>query len=159
MAIALEPPRGTSHFAAGVSGGGFTAWGAQLGVALKSPATGYDASKYCGLRFLAKGSGAGWSLLVSDRTSVPQGGVCDEGSWDPEQGCYHYVGKDFGVELSSDWQEVKLRFDELRLLDDPESARRLDSSALYDIVFNFYDPEGAEFQLLVDDLSFVENCN
>jgi hypothetical protein len=92
-AMPLQPARGSSHFAAGISGAGFTDWGAQLGVSLKSPASGYDASKHCGLRFLAKGSGSGWTLLVSDRLSVPQGGVCVEGSWDAEQGCFHYVGR------------------------------------------------------------------
>jgi hypothetical protein len=153
-ATALQPVRGSSHFAAGVSGAGFTDWGAQLGVSLMSPAAGYDASRYCGIRFLVKGSGAGWSLLVSDGSSVPQGGVCVEGSLDPEQGCYNFVGKSFGV--SGEWQEVKVRFDELRLLEHPGSARRLDASALYDIVFNFYAAEGSAFQLLVDDLSFIE---
>ena len=44
-AMPLQPARGASHFAAGISGGGFYDWGAQLGVSLKSPATGYDASK------------------------------------------------------------------------------------------------------------------
>jgi hypothetical protein len=153
-AVPLQPVRGTSHFAASMSGAGFTDWGAQLGVSLKSPADGYDASKYCGLRFLAKGTGAGWTLFVSDRASVPEGGVCVEGSFDAEQGCYHYVGKRLSV--SSEWQEVKLRFDELRFLDDPDSARRLDPSALYDIVFNFNSAEGSAFQLLVDDLSFID---
>jgi len=156
-AVALVPARGTSHFAAGISGAGFTDWGAQLGVALKSPAAGYDASRYCGLRFLAKGSGAGWSLLVSDRTSVPVGGVCVEGSWDPEQACYDYVGRNFAV--GSAWREVKVRFDELRLRQDPASARRLDSSALYDILFNFYDAEGGAFELLIDDLSFIDQTS
>jgi len=153
-AVALVPARGSSHFAAGISGAGFSDWGAQLGVALKSPAAGYDARKYCGLRFMAKGGGAGWSLLVSDRNSVPEGGVCVEGSWDSEQGCYDYVGKDFAVGPA--WQEVKIRFDELRLRQDPASARRLDSSALYDILFNFYDADGSAFELLVDDLSFID---
>jgi hypothetical protein len=156
-ATALQPARGSSHFAAGISGGGFTDWGAQLGVSLKSPASGYDASKHCGLRFLAKGAGSGWTLLVSDRLSVPQGGVCVQGSWDPAQGCFHYVGKTFSV--TSEWQEIKLRFDELALLQDPASPRKLDPSALYDIVFNFQNAEGAAFQLLVDDLAFIDKAS
>ena len=153
-AVALEPARGESHFAAGISGDGFTDWGAQLGVSLKSPATSYDASKYCGIRFMAKGSGAGWSMLVSDRSSVPQGGVCDEGSWDSEQSCYRFVGKTFAV--GADWQEVKIRFDELALLMDPTSLRKLDPSAVYDILFNIHNPQGDGFELLVDDLAFID---
>lgn len=153
-AMTLQPARGESHFAAGISGDGFTDWGAQLGVSFKSPATGYDASKYCGIRFMAKGSGAGWSMLMSDRTSVPQGGVCVEGSWDSEQSCYRFVGKTFAV--GADWQEVKIRFDELSVLMDPTSLRKLDPSAVYDILFNIHNPQGEGFELLVDDLAFID---
>jgi hypothetical protein len=153
-AMALTPARGESHFAAGINGNGFTDWGAQLGVSLKSPATGYDASKYCGIRFMAKGSGTGWSMLVSDRSSVPQGGVCVEGSWDAEQSCYRFVGKTFDV--GADWQEVKIRFDQLSLLMDPTSTRKLDPSAVYDILFNIHNPQGEGFELLVDDLAFID---
>ncbi|HXK19003.1 MAG TPA: hypothetical protein VNG33_14425, partial [Polyangiaceae bacterium] len=153
-AVALEPARGTSHFAAGINGAGFTGWGAQLGVALRSPSAAYDATSYCGLRFLAKGSGAGWTLLVSDRTSVPEGGICVDGSADPEQSCYNFVGKSFGVGQS--WREIKIRFDDLRWVPNAASPRRLETDALYDIVFNFYDAQGGAFQLLVDDLSFIE---
>jgi hypothetical protein len=51
---------------------------------------------------------------------------------------------------------VKIRFDELALLQAPTSARKLDPSALYDILFNFQNPQGGAFQLLVDDLAFIE---
>ena len=146
--------RESSHFTASFAGGGFTNWGAQMGVSLKSPSTGYDASKHCGVRFLVKGSGAGWSLLISDRLSVPQGGVCDAINWSSDQACYQFVGKKLAV--SNVWQEVVVRFDELRLVSDPESPRRLETNAIYDIVFNFYDAAGAGFDLKLDDLSFIE---
>lgn len=150
----LQPARGTSRFAAEMSGGGFTDWGAQLGVSLRSPSAGYDASAFCGVRFLAKGSGSGWSLLISDRQSVPEGGVCDPNAWGNEAACYQFVGKPF--EAKSDWQEVVVRFDELKLLSHPDRLRTLDTSAIYDIIFNFYHHDGAAFQLLVDDLSFMK---
>jgi hypothetical protein len=156
-AVALDPPRVDSQFAARISGAGFTNWGVQLGVALKSPATGYDASQYCGVRFLAKGSTTGWSMLVSDRASIPDGGVCVPGSLDPALRCYHYVGKVFAP--NAQWQEHKIRFDELRYLDVADNGRRLDPTALYDILFNVHEPSGAAFEIQIDDLSFMEQTS
>jgi hypothetical protein len=156
-AVALDPPRIDSKFAARITGSGFTGWGAQLGVSLKSPATGYDASNYCGLRFLAKGSSNGWSMLVSDRASIPDGGTCVPGSSDPALRCYHYVGKNFAPAV--DWQEYKIRFDELRYLDVADSGRRLDPSVLYDILFNVFDGSGSAFELQIDDLSFMDKTS
>jgi hypothetical protein len=152
-AVRLEPARGASKYAAGISGQGFWSWGVQLGVALRAPASGYDASRYSGVRFAAKGKGT-WSLQISDRSSVPQGGVCVEGSADPASGCYYTVSKAFTV--GAEWQVFSIRFDELKLLAVPNSSRRLDSRAIYDIVFNFQSDQGSPFELLVDDLSFTE---
>ena len=150
----LQPARGTSRFAAEFAGGGFTDWGAQLGVSLRSPSAGYDASAFCGVRFMVKGSGSGWSLLISDRPSVPEGGVCDPNAWGNEAACYQFVGKPF--EAKSEWQEIVVPFKDLKLLSHPDRQRALDTSAIYDIIFNFYHHDGAAFQLLVDDLSFVK---
>jgi hypothetical protein len=152
-AMLLQPARGTSRVAAEFAGGGFTDWGAQLGVSLRSPSAGYDASGFCGVRFMVKGSGSGWSLLISDRQSVPDGGVCDPNAWGNEAACYQFVGKPF--EAKSEWQEVAVRFDELKLLNHPDRHRTLDSSAIYDILFNFYHHDGSAFQLMVDDLAFM----
>lgn len=152
-AVMLQPARGESRFAVGVDGAGFTAWGVQLGVALTSPAAGYDASRYDGLRFLAKGTGT-WTLLITDRLSVPQGGVCVEGSGDPVTGCYRFVGASFAV--GSDWKEYNIRFDDLLLLQAPTSDRKLDAASIYDILFNFQSAHGDAFELLVDDLAFIE---
>jgi hypothetical protein len=152
-AVRLEPARGASQYAAGISGQGFWSWGVQLGVALHAPASGYDASRYTGVRFAARGQGT-WSLQISDRSSVPQGGVCVEGSADPASGCFYTVGEAFTV--GADWQVFSVRFDELRLLAVPNSSRRLDPSAIYDIVFNFQSDDGSPFELLVDDLAFTQ---
>lgn len=152
-AVRLEPARGASKYAAGISGQGFWSWGVQLGVALRAPASGYDASRYTGLRFAAKGQGT-WSLQINDRSSVPQGGVCVEGSADPANGCFYTVSKAFTV--GADWQVFSIRFDELKLLGVPNSSRRLDPRAIYDIVFNFQSDQGSAFELLVDDLAFTE---
>jgi len=152
-ALLLEPVRGTSRFAAEVSGGGFTDWGAQLGVSLRAPSAGYDASAFCGVRFMAKGSGGGWSLLISDKQSVPEGGVCDPYAGD-DKACYQFVAKAF--EVKAEWQELAIRFDELKLLNHPDRQTSLDASAIYDIIFNFYHHDGAAFQLMVDDLAFMK---
>lgn len=151
---AVTAEHDTSRFGASIKGAGFTDWGAQMGVSLKSPSTGYDASKYCGVRFLVRGSGNGWSFLISDRLSVPEGGVCDTANWDSDNGCYQFVGKKLAVGPA--WQEVIIRFDELRLVRNQQSSRRLESNALYDILFNSYDAQGGAYELVVDDLSFLE---
>lgn len=157
QALSLVPARGSSHFAAHIKGAGFTGWGTQLGASLKSPVTGYDASAYCGVRFLAKGSGDGWSLLISDRKSSPSGGVCSPDSDDPALRCYDYPGKAFAP--STEWQVFELYFADLAPLQGyADSQRQLDKSALFDIVFNFWNPDGAAFELLIDDLSFMMSC-
>jgi len=153
-AVALQPARGASHFAAAFSGAGFTGWGAQLGVSLTSPNDGYDASAYCGVRFLAKGTGSGWTFLVSDHNSVPDGGVCDPNAWEGPGACYHFSGKSFQV--AADWQEVVIRFDDLKVLLEPGNTRALDTKAIYDIIFNAHSDAGGAFQLLVDDLAFIK---
>ena len=152
-AATLMPPRGSSRVAAGISGAGFTDWGAQLGLWLRASPKSYDASGYCGLHFWAKGSGAGWTFLVSDRSSMPQGGVCDAVNLKSAAGCYHFVGKGFSV--SQDWQELTLGFNQLRLVADPTSPRRLETNAIYTIMFNFHNDAGSAFRLIVDDISFV----
>jgi hypothetical protein len=153
-ALLLEPARGTSHFAARLGGGGFTAWGAQLGVSLQSAGTGYDASGSCGLHFVAKGRGEGWTLLISDRLSSPKGSVCDPNASEPSRGCYDHPGKAFAP--SADWQTYDIDFEELRPFKGFSGTDRpLERAALFDVVFNFENPNGAAFELLVDDLAFV----
>ena len=92
-------------------------------------------------------------MLVGDHSSMPQGGVCnpDLGGSDP---CYRFVGRTFSV--TSDWRELAIGFDELRLMEDSNSPRRLDAHEIYTILFNFYGPGGNAFELAVDDLSFID---
>lgn len=156
-ALELTPTRGASRFAAGISGSGYTDWGVQLGVALRTPYSSYDASQYCGVRFLARGTPGQWALLVSDRQTVPEGGTCVVGAWDTPTGCYAFVGQSFSVE--SEWREVVIAFRDLTFMADPASGRILDSSAIYDILFHFRSAAGSGFQLLVDDLSFIRGSS
>jgi len=153
-AMLLDPARGGSRFAARFSGSGFTGWGAQMGVSLTSPAHGYDASAYCGVRFLAKGTGSGWTFLVSDSSSVPAGGVCNPNAWEGPTACYHFSGK--GFEVGADWQEVVVRFEDLLVLVEPGNKRALAAKAIYDIIFNVHSDGGGAFQLVVDDLAFIK---
>ncbi len=147
----FEPVSSGNRFAVHVRGGGFTGWGFQLGVSLTSPVVGYDASRYCGVRFLAKGSGPAWTLLLSDRQSVPQGGVCESTG-----ACNRFVGAPFTVD--GEWREVSIPFAALRLQDEAD-PRRLDPSAIYDILFHFQSQVGSGFELFVDDLGFVEQIS
>ena len=144
-AVPLEPPRLDSYHAAHISGGGFTSWGALLGVSILSPFGAYDASAYCAVRFAARGVGDGWALRISDRPSEPATGQCGSE-------CYNYLGR--GFEPSAEWQEFEIRFDEL----EPAfggNARALESNAVYAIRFAYENTSGAAFELTVDDLAFV----
>jgi hypothetical protein len=91
---------------------------------------------------------------VSDRLSSPRGGACDLNAVDPALACYDHHGKGFAP--SEDWQTFYVDFDALRLLKGfSGSERPLEKAALFDVVFNFENPNGAAFELLVDDLAFV----
>lgn len=151
-ALALVPARGVSHHAARFAGGGFTSWGAQVGVSLKSPANGYDASHACGIHFVAKGFGEGWTVLLSDRLSSPNGGICNPDAADVTQRCYDHLGQSFAP--SEAWRTYDISFAELRPFKGFTVAERpLEKAALFDVIFNFENPNGAPFELLVDDLA------
>jgi hypothetical protein len=147
-AFALEQASADNQRAARVAGSGFTAWGALLGVTFRDPFAAYDASAYCGVRFVAKGSGQGWRLSISDRSSEPDGGIC------VGLECYDHLSQDF--QPGHDWQRYEVHFSDLMpALSDGQPARALDSDALYAIDFVFENVGGAPFELLVDDLSFI----
>ena len=146
-AVALEPPRADSYYAAHVSGSGFTYWGALLGVTFVSPFAAYDASAYCGVRFVAKGHGDSWAVRLPDLKSEPDGGLCGDA-------CYNHLGQHF--QPGAEWQEYEIRFDELEhVMSNGEPPRELEASALFAIQFVFESSSGDDFELFVDDLSFV----
>jgi endoglucanase len=150
-ACALEP--GASAHAACVEGTGLTDWGATIGVSLRDPFDAYDASQHCGVRFLAKGHGAGWRLLITDRVSEPAGGVCYDGG-DPSRACFDHLGARF--EPREEWQEFRLLFDDLAVVEGyTGQVRALESDAVYALLFLFHDDGGADFELQVDDVAFL----
>jgi endoglucanase len=152
-ACALEAPSAASSNAACLDGGGLTGWGATMALTFRAPFAAYDASQYCGVRFLAKGYGSGWSMLLSDRLSEPAGGVCFDGG-EPSQACFDHLGARF--QPSDAWQEFQFRFDELEAVKGYTGhARALESDALYALLFVFQDEGGADFELQVDDVAFL----
>ena len=52
-----------------------------------------------------------------------------------------------------------IRFDDLRLTGDPNNPRRLEQSTIYDILFDFQGNTGEAFDLLVNDLSFIDKSS
>jgi hypothetical protein len=70
--------------------------------------------------------------LVSDRQTLPEGGICAMGACDTPTGCYAFVGKSFSV--ASEWRQMEIEFRDLTFMTDTASGRALDSSAIYDIL-------------------------
>src|SRR6185503_10404728 len=99
--------------AAATYGGGFTSWGAKLGLFLNN-AQGvigvYDASRFHGLRFQARGNvPLRVALSTIGLRDIEWGGACTPAEGAP---CGDYYGR--LIELSPDWQEYTIPFVELR---------------------------------------------
>jgi len=153
-AYALQPPRGDSYYSARISGSGFTAWGATIGITLKAPLAAYDASAYCGVSFFARGHGDGWALMIPDRLSEPEGGICSVDSSEPYAQCFDHFGKRF--QPTDDWQEHRFSFDELELVKGYTGQdRAFESDAVFSLQFVFDNASGADFELLLDDVAFM----
>jgi hypothetical protein len=143
--VEVLAPTADNRYAVALDGAGFYDWGALLGVTLVDPFAAYDGSAYCGVHFRARGSGAGWRLEVSDALSEPQGGLCDTD-------CYEHLGQPF--QPGDSWQDFVIPFAALSP-NGSAPARALVTSELYSIFFAFTNPEGAAFELAVDDLAFI----
>ena len=142
-----------SSHAACVEGAGLTDWGATIALTLRAPFAAYDASQYCGVRFLAKGHGNGWATMISDRVSEPAGGVCFDGG-DQSHACFDHLGARF--QPGDDWQEFQFLFDDLKVVKGYSGqVRALESEAIYALMFIFQNDAGADFELLVDDVAFL----
>ncbi len=98
-----------SPYCAATAGGGFTDWGAKLGVYLHNErdaqAGVYDASRYTGIRFQARGTGRVTVRVLTEAVRGESvGGACVEAGG----GCFDYHG--LAYSLTPDWREYSMAF-------------------------------------------------
>lgn len=146
----VDPPRGSSRFAAHTSGSGYGFAG--LGLNFNSPPAGvtatYDASAYVGITFFAMGTGS-IAVLFPDRDTDPTGLVCalaDRGR------CSDHFARQ--IVLSSTWQQYTVLFADLRQQGFgylPPGG--FDTTGVYGVLWQAMGP--AAFDIWIDDLSFV----
>jgi hypothetical protein len=158
----ITPPRGQSTKAVHTKGSGFTGYGAGVGFDLSSAETGkqaYDASAYKGIVFWAKlgsaGAAASMSFTISDKTSDPAGGICDEAAAeDAEDKCFDHWA--YTVQIGADWAPVVIPFEDLARggWGAEPTATGLDLAGVYSIQFQF--ASGADFDVWIDDISFFK---
>ncbi len=144
----LEPDSGApdSDYAAHTAGGGF-AW-ATLNVSMKNGVVAYDASAYRGLSFRAK---VGTDSVNTVRVRVvtgdtdPAGGICGN----PNPVCYDHFTTE--VVLDTDWSTQEVFFDDFS--QDVEIYDAVNLETVY--YFQFYFEGSADFEIWIDDLSFI----
>lgn len=116
---------------------------ASMGFGLAHPTGPYDASKYTGITFWAKGP-AHVRLKVPDLYTAPGGGFC--------QDCYN----DFGIELAltSEWQRYTIPFSWLSQQPGWGDPRpEVATNAIYALQWQV-GSRGRSFDVYVDDIAF-----
>ncbi|WP_438034916.1 hypothetical protein [Sorangium sp. So ce204] len=156
---ALAEPRGESTMAMHTFGSGFTEWGAGFGFALNGPDGGllaYDASAYSGIVFWAKLGDADaattMKVNITDKTSDPAGGICDESGEDVANPCFDDWSST--ARLGTAWAPVVISFEQFaRGGGDAEpTGAGIDLTGLFAIEFGF--TEGQDFDVYIDDVGF-----
>jgi endoglucanase len=140
------PGRNGSKYAARMRGqaatSGFSVY-VLMAFNLADPTGPYDASKYAGISFWAKGP-AHIRLKVPDAYTAPGGGKCKD--------CYN----DFGIELAltSEWERYTIPFEWLSQQQGWGDPRpEIAANGLYGIQWQF-GSRGRSFDVWVDDISF-----
>jgi endoglucanase len=141
-----SPGHADSQHAAHIKGqmgtAGDSFW-ASMGFNFKDPPESYDASRYTGITFWAKGP-AHIRLKVPDAYTYPAGGHC--------QDCYN----DFGIELAltDKWERYAVPFAALAQQPNWGDPRaEVASKELYGVQWQFGTP-GRAFDIWVDDVAF-----
>jgi endoglucanase len=133
----------------GSTGSETGAWGVNVGANFSTQGL-YDASKYAGIRFMAKAgkdSVTGVRLKIGDVNTHPDNGVCKD--------CWNHFGKD--IYLTHDWKEYKVMFWELKQAEgwgDPRPPSIVPNK-LYNIDFTV-GPGAKSFDIWFDDIAFLE---
>jgi endoglucanase len=117
---------------------------AGMGVWLTDPTGPYDASKYTGVTFWAKGPGR-VRFEIPDVHTGPEGGICKD--------CYN----DFGIVLAlePDWRKYTIRFEWLQQRSgwgEPYPALQTDQILKLEWEFN---GAGRAYDITIDDIAFV----
>lgn len=156
--------RGTSHYAARLSGSGFTHWGALMGFKLNGQNQPYDASRRGGIKFWMKSDVPVFVAFPIPETIPVAVGTCvdDATEWN--------CGNNFGISISApsadDWVEYQIPFTALgqvRNLD--ADYNQLVGSATWDpsriVQITFASESGSQgaspgrtFETWVDDVQF-----
>jgi hypothetical protein len=133
----------TNRLAQHVKGGQLLDWGAAVEFDFR-PAC-YDASKYVGVSFQARGPGRIY-LAPRERSVIPiaEGGSCEVDCHNP------HVAK---IELESGWRTYQVRWTELRQRGIGKPA--LDPSRLHSLAF-LIRPEDTPYDVWLDDLRFLQ---
>jgi hypothetical protein len=139
------------HIKGKTAGGGDQAWGIELGMNfINGNGEMYDASKYAAIGFKAKlgSKEADRHVRVSlaDVNTHPAGGVCTA--------CYNHFNSN--IELTNDWKDYTLAFEDMRQRPYWGAPRpsRLTPAKLLNV--NFQMGGGKEFDVWIDDLTFLE---
>jgi endoglucanase len=131
-----------AHMHGKMAASGFSVY-ASMGFALTNPNGPYDASKYAGISFWAKGP-AHVRLKVPDVYTAPGGGFCKD--------CYN----DFGIELAltAEWQRYTIPFAWLSQQPGWGDPRpEVASNAIYALQWQV-GSRGRSYDVWVDDISF-----
>jgi hypothetical protein len=162
--LAADAPYAGDKYAAYSKASGFASY-AFMNVSMRSWATydttypKYDASGYKGLTFLAKagtGSSLGMRVRFISGDTDPRGAKCKLSTDTPtppaNQLCYnHYYAP---VTLTNGWATYTLSFAD-DFLQPVMTSSPIDLTELYG--FEFYFGGGDDYEIWVDDLSFVKN--
>ena len=115
-----------------------------FGFALLNPKGNYDASKYKGISFWAKGPGK-VRFRLPDVDTDPAGDKCSD--------CYNHFGVD--LFLSDKWTRYTVPFERTQMSPgwgDP--APELNRKALFGVEWGFSSPD-TEYDIWIDDIEFV----
>jgi hypothetical protein len=123
-------------------------WGAAVGVSFLESNGFYDASKYAGVAFRIRASQElGVRVKLPDVSSHPEGGLC-------KNECWNSFGKDLVV--GAEWQEVVVTWHELSQQPNWGNPRppAITVGKIRNIEWAVN--QGVEFDVVVDDIHFVE---
>jgi hypothetical protein len=148
-----------------VTGMNLTGWGAALAAEVNNGCP-FDASKYGGITFYAKGTSTvaeGTNkllVLVGNPEDLPKsaGGFCDDAAVPVDPACYarHRVT----IDLTADWKQYTIVWSDLQPPSYFTTGAAFGSNRVTDVVFNASGPlpavtPAASFDWWIDELSFV----
>jgi endoglucanase len=118
--------------------------GVGLGIADDKGSCAFDASKYKGVSFMAKGP-AKVRVRVPDVNNAPEGNVCKK--------CYNDFGVD--IDLTAEWKEYTIPFESMtQQRGRGEEVPHIAVEKIYGIMWMAY-AAGAEFDVRIDNVKLV----